>query len=113
MWKAGAGGTRKRRGRAKDLEFFFPFAIMSALWIGERSKAQKAGQGKGEARMVPLAVSNQVGVRMVGERNRSGCQVLRCTASAPSPFLVYLCNPRPSQRTLLGLGDSRGTRPLL
>lgn len=63
MWKEGAGGTRKRRRRARrrGLFFFFPFTIMSALWIGERSGAQEAGQGKGEAHTVPWAVSNQVG----------------------------------------------------
>lgn len=58
MWKAGAGGTRKRRRKAKDLGtvffwfWFSRFAILSALWIGERSRAQEAEQGKGEARTV-------------------------------------------------------------
>lgn len=41
MWRAGAGGTRKKRRTAKDLGGVFPpIAVMSALWIGERSRAQ-------------------------------------------------------------------------
>lgn len=53
----GSGG-----GGLEDVGFFFfPFTIMSALWIGESSGAQEAGQGKGEAHTVPWAVSNQVG----------------------------------------------------
>ena len=61
--KRGQEVPGRRGGGLKDLGcvFFFPFAIMSALWIGERSRAQEAGQGKGEAHTVPWAVSNQVG----------------------------------------------------
>lgn len=59
---AGRGG-----GRLKTWAFP-PLAIVSAPCTGERSRAPEAGQKESEVGKVPLAVSNQVGVRMGRER---------------------------------------------
>lgn len=110
MWRAGAGGTRKKRRTAKYLGgVFSPHCCYERPLDWGEEQGSGAGQGKGEARTVPLAVSNRVGVRMLGERYTRSCQVPGCMAFC-LPRLPLLLQ---TSAHFLGLGDRWVTWPVV
>lgn len=92
MWKAGAGGTRKRRRKAAELGMFLPHSPLPLLvpfGLGNGTGRRRQGREKGEVCTMQLAFSNQVGVRMVEEWWKRGWQVLLCLPlHLLPPFLV-------------------------
>lgn len=101
--ESGAGGNRRKRRKAAN-----PGTSPAChsewprQWREEWGSGGRAG-GESEARKVPSAVSNQVGVRVRERHTQLELSGSSLPALAPSFFLlVHLYEPKPPRHTLLG-----------